>query len=115
VFFSDLLFVGFHPYLADGDPLQLLKALKELSLFEATYYIPGHGPAGGIEDLKLLMDYLEYCIETAQELVQGGSPHQDRIPEITVPERFTHWRLPQFFQANLNFLCQRMGKQNKHS
>jgi cyclase len=110
VFMSDLLFVGFHPYLADGDPLQLLKALNELSQLNATCFIPGHGPVGSIEDLKLLVDYIEYCMETAQELVKDGGSNQDRIAEMPVAEQFQHWRLPQFFQANLNFLCQRMEK-----
>jgi glyoxylase-like metal-dependent hydrolase (beta-lactamase superfamily II) len=108
VFMSDLLFVGYHPYLADGDPLQLLKALQELCQLQATCYVPGHGAVGSIEDLKLLMDYIEYCMEISQKLVNEDGPYQARIPQAPIAQAFQHWLLPQFFQANLSFLCERL-------
>jgi cyclase len=107
VFMSDLMFVGYHPYLADGDPLQLLKALKELSQIAATRFVPGHGPVGTIADLSLLIEYVEYCMKIAQELVKEGVPYQARIAQVPIAEQFQHWLLPQFFQANLTFLCER--------
>lgn len=111
VFMSDLLFVGCHPYLADGDPLQLLKALKELDRFDAACFVPGHGPVGTSADLKLLIEYVEACLDTAQNLVKEGSASEDTIAGLKVTERYSHWKLSQFFQANIRFLCQRLIKE----
>lgn len=110
VFMSDLLFVGCHPYLADGDPLQLLKALKELSKFDATCFVPGHGPVGTSADLSLLIEYVEACLDTAQNLLKEGGASEDRIAGLKVAERYSHWKLSQFFQANIRFLCQRLNQ-----
>jgi glyoxylase-like metal-dependent hydrolase (beta-lactamase superfamily II) len=109
VFMSDLLFVGCHPYLADGDPLQLLKTLGELSQIGATCLVPGHGPVGTIADLELLTEYVNHCLDTAKVLVNEGSLHDDKIRELKVAERYKHWRFPQFFQTNIRFLCQRLN------
>jgi cyclase len=109
VFMSDLLFVGCHPYLADGDPSQLLKTLGELSQIGATCLVPGHGPVGTIADLELLIEYVNYCLDKAQILVDEGSLHDDKLGEQKVAERYKHWRFPQFFQTNIRFLCQRFN------
>lgn len=109
VFMGDLLFVGCHPYLADGDPLQLLKVLGELSHIGATCLVPGHGPVGTIADLGLLIEYVNHCLDTAQLLVNEGSLHDDKIRELKIAERYKHWHFPQFFQTNIRFLCQRFN------
>ena len=111
VFMSDLLFVGFHPYLADGDPLKLRNALKDLSQLDAACYVPGHGPVGTIEDVKLLMEYIDHCFETAQKLVETGNATEEKIKELKVVEKFQHWRITSFYQTNINFLCKRLGSE----
>jgi hypothetical protein len=60
-----------------------------------------------------LIEYVEYCLETAQRLVREGNAHNDRIAELTVAEPYQHWRLAQFFQANIDFLCQRLNSTNE--
>jgi glyoxylase-like metal-dependent hydrolase (beta-lactamase superfamily II) len=113
VFMGDLLFVGCHPYLADGDPLRLLKTLEELSQIGATCLVPGHGPVGTLADLELLIEYVNHCLDTAQLLVNEGSLHDDKIRELKVAERYEHWYFPQFFQTNIRFLCQRLNPTSK--
>jgi len=109
VFMSDLLFVGCHPYLGDGDPWQLLKALRELSRLQATWYVPGHGPVGTIDDVALQIEYVEHCIETAEDLVQGGQAAEAKTAEFQVPERYAHWWLQRFYTTNIRFLCERLS------
>jgi glyoxylase-like metal-dependent hydrolase (beta-lactamase superfamily II) len=109
LFMSDLLFVGCHPYLGDGDPLRLLKTLGELSQIGASYLVPGHGPVGSSADLELLIEYVKYCLDTAQLLVNEGSAQDDKIKELKVAERYQHWRFPRFFQSNVRCLCQRLS------
>ncbi len=108
VFMADLLFVGCHPYLADGDPGDLLAALREISLLDARYFVPGHGPVGSIEDVKLLIAYIEDCLEVAGRLVKAGSAGEEAIRELAVPAPFHSWQISQFYRANLRFVCDRL-------
>jgi len=115
IFMSDLLFVGFHPYLADGDPRKLLNALRELSQLGANCYVPGHGPLGTIDDLKLLIEYIEQCLETARRLVDTGDASEDVIKELTIPETYRHWQVPQFYRTNISFLCELMSSSDSNN
>jgi hypothetical protein len=92
--------------------VRLLKALKELSQLDADSFVPGHGPAGTIYDLKLMIDYVEQCLETAQMLVGKGDSYKDRIPELKIDEIYQHWQLSQFYQSNIGFLCERLSPAN---
>lgn len=107
IFMGDLLFVRCHPYLAEGDPLKLVTALRELSELDANCFIPGHGPAGSVGDLKLLIEYIDHCMETAQMLVARGDTNADKITALGIPDRYQHWQVPQFYSANIRFLCER--------
>lgn len=109
VFMSDLLLVGFHPYLADGDPLKLLIALKEAEKLDATRFVPGHGSVGTRADLVLMIEYVERCLQTAQELHAAGKVGKEQIAALRVPEPFRDWGLSKFFQMNIEFLCQRLN------
>lgn len=102
VFMSDLLFTGCHPYLADGDPDQLLKALNEVGKLGARRFVPGHGPVGTEEDLRLMVAYVEYCLETAKGLVREG---KDSEEGVEMDERFKDWKMANFIEANMRFLC----------
>lgn len=104
IFMSDLLFVNCHPYLADGDPLGLLKVLKEISQLDATRFVPGHGPIGTREDVRLLIAYVEGCFDTAQKLVGTGIANQEKFLELKVPLDFEAWQQPQFYRNNIEFL-----------
>jgi len=48
-FMSDLLFIGHHPYLGDGDPERLLHILEQVSDLAPKLLVPGHGPVGTAE------------------------------------------------------------------
>jgi cyclase len=109
VFMGDLLFVNFHPYLADGDPQLLLKALREISQLDAVCFVPGHGPVGTIADVKLMIEYLEHCNETAHALVETGTANEDRIKELRIPHKFDHWQMSQFYRTNIKFICKRLS------
>lgn len=108
VFMSDLLFVGFHPYLADGDPAQLLKALRAASQLNANCIVPGHGPVGKPGDLTLMIDYVENCLETARTLVEAGYASESELDQLKVPDRYAHWQLPRFYRTNIGFTCDRL-------
>lgn len=105
VFMSDLLFVGCHPYLADGNALKFLEALKEIEKLDATCFVPGHGAVGTRDDLALMIAYIEQCLQLAQEIRQAGETSQENIAALKIPEPFQDWRFGKFFQMNMQFLC----------
>lgn len=61
IFMGDLLFIDFHPYLADGDPINLLSILKELEEYDVQSFIPGHGRIGSKKDILQEREYILHC------------------------------------------------------
>ena len=108
VFMSDLLYVGCHPYLADGNPHQWLKVLQEVRQIDAAYFVPGHGPVGTREHLDQQIAYIEHCLATAHMMVQEGMGSDDYIELLTMPDAYAQWQMPDFYFANLRFLCRRL-------
>jgi glyoxylase-like metal-dependent hydrolase (beta-lactamase superfamily II) len=106
-FVSDLLFVGCHPYLGDGDPLRHLAVIAELLALDAERYVPGHGPVGGKTDLRLLADYIEHCLETAARLPAEQEALESELGKLTPPAVFSGWGLANFYRANLRNLANR--------
>jgi glyoxylase-like metal-dependent hydrolase (beta-lactamase superfamily II) len=112
-FMGDLLFVGCHPYLADGNPKKLLQALRELGQLNADRFVPGHGPVGTNDDVRQLIEYIEQCYETANNLIKTGDDCEDKVRDLKISKRFQHWYQPQFYQSNIRFLCKQMKSENQ--
>jgi glyoxylase-like metal-dependent hydrolase (beta-lactamase superfamily II) len=102
VFAADLLFVDCHPYLADGDPHNLLTILDDLATLGADVLVPGHGPVGSPADLRMLQDYVRSCA-----LVAGQLSEETEIDRAPVPEAYRDWELANFYAANLRYFWQR--------
>jgi glyoxylase-like metal-dependent hydrolase (beta-lactamase superfamily II) len=112
LFMSDLLFVNCHPYLADGDPDKLLSTLDEIESFQPKKLIPGHGPVGGIEDLRLMKEYIHHCDQTGKEIFENGQDETD-INKTMIPEQYSNWNLSNFYTTNLKFLYNRHRAKNQ--
>jgi cyclase len=108
VFCSDLLFVGCHPYLADGEPEGWRRGLDALAGLAAERYVPGHGEIGGPDDVRGMAAHLDALQATAEDLHRGGfGPEEvgDLVPEdATAAWDFAY----PFYQANLRFLLRRL-------
>jgi glyoxylase-like metal-dependent hydrolase (beta-lactamase superfamily II) len=114
IFMSDLLMVGFHPYLADGNPggmLEALLAILRLScrdglagIQNATHFIPGHGPLGTFADVQKLADYIQDCQQIARELVERGTTGPAEVEATPIPEAYQGLAVPSFFYENLKYL-----------
>lgn len=107
IFMGDLLFINSHPYLGDGDPDALMDILQEIQQMGARVFVPGHGPVGRMDDLQMLIDYIETCQALVNRIVHDGQGEEavDRIP---VPKPFTSWQQAGFFRSNLGFLYKRL-------
>lgn len=61
-FAGDLCFFGVTPLAFQGDPAEwatMLDAVADL----ADTIVPGHGPVGGEDDVRVLRDYLRACVD----------------------------------------------------
>ncbi|MBE0409466.1 MAG: hypothetical protein IBX69_07025 [Anaerolineales bacterium] len=62
-------FAGCHPYLADGNPQQLLGALCFCEKFDTEHFVLSHGPVGSRQGVTGLIENVEHCLETTQRRV----------------------------------------------
>ncbi len=113
VFMSDLLFSGYHAYLADGDPDRALDVLGSVlagtaGMPNAQRFVPGHGSTGTSAELRQFDGHIRTCQRLADELAAAGKISPADVASTPIPEPFTHWGLPRFFYANLNFMLKKL-------
>jgi glyoxylase-like metal-dependent hydrolase (beta-lactamase superfamily II) len=109
-FMSDLLFIEYHPWVGAGDPEGLAGILQEVSDLDPEVLVPGHGPVGGPDSLKVMREYIRTLDGLARQMVEDGEA-EERIDEMAVPEVWGDWLFAAFFPLNLHFLVQlRKGK-----
>ena len=104
IFAADLLFVQTHPFLIEGDPLQLINILKEIEQVEFSTIVPGHGPVGTKEDIQQLIAYIQYCLQTADRLIEEGHTDEAALAALTLPHPYDAWKIPHFFTTNISHL-----------
>jgi len=103
LFTGDLVFIGMHPYLADGDPSGLRQTLSELTEWPVDIVVPGHGEVGKKEDIQSMISYIDMVSTLAETIkMQDRKPDEAGIDDI--PEPYRDWQFPNFFQTNLKFL-----------
>ncbi len=102
MFLGDLFFVDTHPFLADGNPDNLLDILDLIDALEPSILVPGHGPPGTKEDLSMLKGYIDHCRQTAMDMHERGE-EEDGISRKVIPTSYSKWDMPNFYPANLRF------------
>ncbi len=68
VFAGDVLFTGYHPYMAEGDLAGWTVALDALAQLKAAAIVPGHGPASTNEDIADMKAYIVLFDREARRL-----------------------------------------------
>lgn len=97
LFAGDLVVVGHHPNLLSGDPEHWGTVLREIERLRPERIVPGHGPIGSLEDVRVMQEYLATLLDLARE---GPTPN--------IPEQFARWEGPEQFVRNLEFLRSRI-------
>ncbi|KPL16108.1 MAG: hypothetical protein AMJ93_16090 [Anaerolineae bacterium SM23_84] len=105
-FMSDLLFIGYQPYLGGGDPERLLHILEAVSDLAPELLVPDHGPVGTAESLKSMAHYVRTLDGLARKMVEDGEA-EETIDAMPIPEPYDHWLFASFFCVNMHFLFQR--------
>jgi glyoxylase-like metal-dependent hydrolase (beta-lactamase superfamily II) len=105
VFLSDLLFVQAHPYLADGHPDELRQTAIKIKELRADILVPGHGPFGRMEDMDVMIEYINEMQELVQEAIRDGVSRED-ITRRSIPAKYLPWIFSNFYEENIQFLYQ---------
>jgi cyclase len=104
-FMSVLLFIGFQPYMGGGHPDRMLHILEAVSDLKPRLLVPGHGPVGTFDALRVMGQYVSTLDGLARDMVERGEPEAN-IDEMAVPEPFEDWLFAAFFPVNMHFLYQ---------
>jgi len=106
LFMGDLFFVGCHPYLSGGDPDNVARTLDMVGGFNPQALVPGHGPVGTLEDVRLLSRYINVLDSLARKMVEDGEP-EEKVTTVGIPEPFDEWEYRSFFAQSMRFFYQR--------
>lgn len=98
IFLGDVLFVGEHPWLGSGNPLNLLNYFRKLLDQPYLKYVPGHGGVGNRADLEAQIEYLEIIIDHLRSRANGNTKP---LALADLPAQFSQWD-PLCFQWNLD-------------
>ncbi len=112
LFMGDLLFVGAHPYLADGDPDKLNQILEQTREMKPKTLVPGHGPVSKMDSLKLMQRYIQNLERIAEKAYNGGKP-EEKLVKTAIPAAFAGWEMARFYAENLRFLYRRKASQQE--
>lgn len=108
-FLGDLLFVQRHPWLPDGEPASWQTALKKL--YEDHFiktYVPGHGSVCEKAGVQELYNYLGVVQEMAANVVKDTSLSATHVPAM--PAQYGNWFFGRFYQPNMQFLLNNLGR-----
>jgi cyclase len=71
VFTGDLVVIGSHPWVGDGDVEHWLEILDAFEARRPRVIVPGHGPIGSVEDIPPLRRYLGGLLDGTATAVEG--------------------------------------------
>ncbi len=111
VFLGDLLFIGYQPFIADGDPRELVNSLDRVKSLDPKKVVPGHGQVGTKDDLASNQEYVLSLERIAAEARESNGDIQSEAagPE---PAPFNSWKWHGFYRENLKFLYERAAKKD---
>jgi cyclase len=105
IFMADMLFVGTHVYLPDGNPDEIRRILTRIMKLPAAILVPGHGRVGDVNDVECMVRYLDKLESMVEKAIQQGIGVED-MTHLPMPDEYRKWFFPAFFPANLQFLYQ---------
>jgi glyoxylase-like metal-dependent hydrolase (beta-lactamase superfamily II) len=82
LFTGDILFTGYHPYMADGDIKGWIETLDDILKMNVDAIIPGHGPISGKKDIADMKEYIIAFDKKAAELCAKSADVDYIVSEI---------------------------------
>jgi len=71
-FVGDIVWVDQHPYMAQADSLEWLRALDFIRNLDAEFLVPGHGPVCGAEATYKVGEYITFMRERVRDYYHEG-------------------------------------------
>jgi cyclase len=109
-FLSDLLFVGYQPYLGYGDPGEWLRILSQIEALGLEVVVPGHGPVGKAADIAPMRRYIQELERTVNQAPESITAKELAVLS-PVSATFNDWKFRSFYEENLEFLLGRRKKE----
>ncbi len=106
VLLGDLLSIGHHPSLSDGDPEAFVTILGKIRALGPDRALPGHGPVGEASDLGQMERYITVLARQAREDREEGLD-QDAATLRPPPSPFESWLFSSIYEQNVRFLFDR--------
>ena len=82
LFAGDILFTNYHPFIADGNIEEWVKALDYIMTMDVEKIIPGHGPISSKQDIEDMKNYLIAFDIKAKELAAKSNDVEYIVAEI---------------------------------
>ena len=103
VFLGDLLSVGFHPSMADGDPEEWVRILGQVRALGIARAVPGHGRVAGEAAVPEMERYVTSLLEAARKARARGTSRDEMAGTPPVPP-FDTWAFSPFYEENARFV-----------
>ena len=100
---GDLLWVGHHPRVNDGDPAAWARVLDQIDGLGPKSLIPGHGVIGGRADAEYLAGYLRILEAMVDEAITDGLT-DDVLGSIPMPAGSEDWAGDARFHGSISSL-----------
>ena len=102
-FLGDLVSVGFHPSMADGDPEAWARILGEVRGLGVARTVPGHGRVADGEAVATMERYVRAHLDAARK-ARGRGASRDDHARTPPPPPFDDWAFSPFFEENARFV-----------
>jgi cyclase len=100
IFAGDLAMVGLHPSVSDGWPDRWRSILRRMAQLRVEKVLPGHGPVGPPQTLRVVETYLQDLSSIANGAVRRGDRLHD-LRDYPIPERYREWQFSVMFPDNI--------------
>ncbi len=110
-FLGDLLSVGYHPSLGDGEPFEFARIVDRARELPVDRALPGHGPVcdrGGLDEMA---GYLRLMLDRAHDAVREGLV-REQVPAAPAPEPYARWAFSAFYAENARFVFDRVRERS---
>jgi cyclase len=106
--FGDLLSVGCHPSMADGEPVEFARILDDARGLGVERAVPGHGPVAGAPGLDQMGGYVRGILDDARRARAEGTPREE-LAARPPPPPYDRWVFSRFYADNVRFVYDRLA------
>lgn len=103
-FMGDLVQVGYHPFIAQGDYREWVGTLERVQALPVKMVVPGHGPVAGAEAVGAMREYFVAMERLARQLLDGGGSPSG-AGAVPMPPALREYNGPSLFGENLQLIA----------